>query len=79
VGENILKEEVMTEAQKEKFYSNVKHRMIDKKVTQRDFAAAAGVSEQMVSMVINGAKEPPLKVILAIAKVLGTTVDELLN
>jgi transcriptional regulator with XRE-family HTH domain len=69
----------MTEAQKKNLYRNVKYGMIDKKVTQRDFAAAAGVSEQMVSMVINGAKEPPLKVILAIAKVLGTTVDELLN
>ena len=69
----------MTENQRKAFRRNVKHLMIDKNVTQREIAIAAGVSDQFLSMVISGVKKPTFEVVLAIANKLGTTVDDLIR
>lgn len=69
----------MTESQRIAFGKNIKHLLIDKDVSQRDLADAAGVSEHMISKVISGAKKPPFDVVVAIANKLGVTVDELIK
>ena len=51
----------------------------DKKVTSHALAEAAGVSDSMISKIISGDKKAPLEVAVAIAKALGTTVDELIK
>ena len=46
---------------------------------QLDLARAIGFSESMTNHVINGTKEPPFKMILAISEALGVTVDDLIK
>lgn len=69
----------MTEKQRKAFGKNIKHLLIDKDVSQRDLAEAAGVSEYMISKVISGAKKPPFDVVVAIANRLEVTVDDLIQ
>jgi DNA-binding Xre family transcriptional regulator len=69
----------MTETQKKAFKKNVGKLLIDKEMKQLDLARAIGCSESMTNHVINGTKEPPFKMILAISEALGVTVDDLIK
>ncbi len=58
---------------------NVMMIMYDKKISQKELAHAIGVSEMMVSKIVNGHKNPSVEKLVKIASVLGCTVDELLQ
>lgn len=51
----------------------------DKHITQKELADAAGVTESMISKIINAGKVPSVKKLSKIAEKLGVTVDELLK
>ncbi|MBO5701349.1 MAG: helix-turn-helix transcriptional regulator [Clostridia bacterium] len=68
----------MTEKQLKEFGKKIKHKMIDKNITQRELAQKAGVSEVMISRILKGDKKPPFDTVLSIAKCLGVKVDDLL-
>lgn len=53
--------------------------MRDKGIMQKEIAEAVGISEQMVSYIIRGLREPSLAVLSRIAKVLGCTTAELIE
>lgn len=50
----------------------------DKGLDQKAIAEAVGVSEQAISAIVRGLKDPSLKVLSRIAKELGCTVAELI-
>ena len=49
-----------------------------KGIDQKTIAEAVGVSEQAISAIVRGLKDPSLKVLGRIAKVLGCTTAELI-
>lgn len=54
--------------------------LIEKKgISMRVLAAKVGVSEAMISYIVNGLKEPSVTVLARIAKELECTVDELIK
>lgn len=53
--------------------------MRDKGLMQKEIAGAVGVSEQMISYIIRGLREPSLTVLSRIAKALGCTTAELIE
>lgn len=69
----------MTESQKKAFKKNVDKLLIDKEMKRLDLARVIGCSESMTNHIINGTKEPPFKMILAISEALGVTVDDLIK
>ena len=79
----------MTENQKEAFRKKVKHLMIDTGVKQRDILDAVNdirseiqkkpISEQFISKIVNGEKEPTTEVLIAMSRKFGCTVDELIK
>lgn len=69
----------MTEQQREAFRRNIKLYLLDHNVKQKELAEAAGVSDQFMSMVVNGEKKPPFDVVLAVARFMGVTVDDLIK
>lgn len=58
---------------------NIRNIAFEKGVTQRELAEAAGISEAIVSMYVHETKVPSLRVIKAIAKRLGCTLDDLVK
>lgn len=50
-----------------------------KKINQKDFAKAINSTEASVSRYLNNAREPGPKVLVKMANVLGTTVDEIVG
>ena len=50
----------------------------EKGIMQKELAEAVGISEQMVSYIIRGLREPSITVLSRIAKALGCTTAELL-
>ncbi|MEE1049108.1 MAG: helix-turn-helix transcriptional regulator [Clostridia bacterium] len=58
---------------------NIRNLAFDKKITQKDLAKAAGISEALVAMHVHGKKIPSLRVMLAYAKKLGCTLDDLVK
>lgn len=69
----------MTDKQRAEFSRRIKHLMIDKDVTQRELAAAAGVSDSFMSMVLSGTKTPTLGVAIAVSNKLGVTIESLIQ
>ena len=50
----------------------------EKKLEQKDVAEAVGVSEQMISYIVRGLREPSVTVLTRIAKVLDCAPGELI-
>lgn len=50
----------------------------EKKLEQKDVAEAVGVSEQMISYIVRGLREPSVTVLSRIAKVLDCAPGELI-
>ena len=69
----------MTEKQREAFRRNVKILMIDKGVTQRQLADAAGCDETFISKILSGAKKPTFDAVVDMADRLGAKIDELIK
>ena len=77
----------MTENQKEAFRKKVKYLMIDTGVKQRDILEEVNkirseiqkkaISEQFISKIINGDKDPTFEVLTAMSRKFGCTIDEL--
>ena len=53
--------------------------LYDKKMSKTELAERAGVSQAMISSIVQGAKRPSVETLIKIANVLGTTVDELIK
>lgn len=58
---------------------NIRTIAFDKKIKQRELAEAAGISESIMSKIVHGEHKPSLRVIMAIAKKLECTIDELVK
>ena len=56
---------------------SVKVARVQKDMTQKDLAAAVGVSRQTINAIEQGEYNPTIKLCRAICRVLGTTLDEL--
>ena len=56
---------------------SVKVARVQKDMTQKDLAAAVGVSRQTINAIEKGDYNPTIKLCLAICKALGKTLDEL--
>lgn len=56
----------------------IKKLLGEKGIEQKALAAQVGISEAMMSFIVNGLKEPSLTVLSRIAKVLGVSVAELI-
>lgn len=56
----------------------IKELLGEKGIEQKALAAQVGISEAMMSFIVNGLKEPSLTVLSRIAKVLGVPVAELI-
>ena len=56
---------------------SVKVARVQKDMTQRDLAAAVGVSRQTINAIEQGEYNPTIKLCRAICRVLGKTLDEL--
>lgn len=54
-------------------------KMTEKKMTQKMLGDRVGVSQQMITRIVTGSKQPSLMLAKEIANVLGCTVDELLS
>ena len=57
---------------------NIRRIRKDKGLTQAYVARQAGITQAMLCWIERGTRNPPLQVGMAIAKVLGCTVDDLL-
>ena len=53
--------------------------MFDKKMTRMQLAEKVGISQQMVSDIVQGNKSPKAETLIKIAKALGVTVDDLIK
>ena len=51
----------------------------DKKIKQKDIANAVGISEMMMSKIVNGQKNPSVEKLVLIAAFLDVSVDELVK
>ena len=56
---------------------SVKVARVQKDMTQKDLAAAVGVSRQTINAIEQGEFNPTIKLCRAICRVLGKTLDEL--
>ena len=56
---------------------SVKVARVQKDMTQKDLAAAVGVSRQTINAIEQGEYNPTIKLCRAICQVLGKTLDEL--
>ena len=56
---------------------SVKVARVQKDMTQKDLAAAVGVSRQTINAIEQGEYNPTIKLCLAICRALGKTLDEL--
>ena len=56
---------------------SVKVARVQKDMTQKDLAAAVGVSRQTINTIEQGEYNPTIKLCRAICRVLGKTLDEL--
>ena len=56
---------------------SVKVARVQKDMTQKDLAAAVGVSRQTINAIEQGEYNPTIKLCRAICRVLGETLDEL--
>ena len=56
---------------------SVKVARVQKDMTQKDLAAAVGVSRQTINAIEKGEYNPTIKLCRAICRVLGKTLDEL--
>lgn len=61
------------------FSNNLIDILKDQRMTQRDLADAAGLSEGMVSSIINKQKMPGIKTIINMSHALDIDVDELVD
>lgn len=62
-----------------KFGENLKEILKDEKMTQRELADEAGLSESVISSYINGQVMPSAKAVMNIAYALVVTTDDLIN
>ena len=62
-----------------KLSKNLMRILSEKGVTQRELAAAVGVTEMFMSYVVNGYKFPSLAITVRMAEYLGVTLDELVK
>lgn len=53
--------------------------LFDKKMSKSNLAKKVGISQQMMSEIINGNKAPGAATLVKMAKALGVTVDELIK
>lgn len=53
--------------------------LFDKKMTRMELAEKVGISQQMVSDIVQGKKCPKAETLIKIAKVLGVKVDDLIQ
>lgn len=53
--------------------------LFDKKMTRLELAEKVGISQQMVSAIVQGDKSPKAETLIKIAKALGVTVDDLIK
>ena len=56
---------------------SIKVAWVQKDMTQKDLAAAVGVSRQTINAIEQGEYNPTIKLCRAICRVLGKTLDEL--
>ena len=56
---------------------SIKVARVQKDITQKDLAAAVGVSRQTINAIEQGEYNPTIKLCRAICRVLGKTLDEL--
>ena len=56
----------------------IKELLGEKGIEQKELAAKVGISEAMMSFIVNGLKEPSLTILGRIAKVLGVPAAELI-
>ena len=56
---------------------SIKVSRVQKDMTQKDLAAAVGVSRQTINAIEQGEYNPTIKLCRAICRVLGKTLDEL--
>lgn len=56
---------------------SIKAARVQKDMTQKDLAAAVGVSRQTINAIEQGEYNPTIKLCRAICRVLGKTLDEL--
>lgn len=57
--------------------NNILERRRSKNLTQEELAKLVGVTRQTILAIENNKYDPSLRLAMALAKVLGTTVDEL--
>lgn len=69
----------MTAEQKKAFRRKIKFYMIDHNIQQNEIAKAIGSSEKYFSKVVRGEVNLPLDKMIALARFMGTTVDDLIS
>ena len=69
----------MEDQQREALRRKIKYYMLDHNVMQKDIASAVGASEKFFSKVVNGEKTLTLNQMIALARFMGTTVDDLIR
>ena len=69
----------MTAEQKKAFRRKIKQYMLDHDVKQIEIAKAIGSSEKYFSKVVRGEVNLPLDKMIALARFMGTTVDDLIS
>ena len=69
----------MTAEQKNAFRRKIKLYMIDHNIQQNEIAKAIGSSEKYFSKVVRGEVNLPLDKMIALARFMGTTVDDLIS
>ena len=57
----------------------IKELLGEKGIEQKELAAKVGISEAMMSFIVNGLKEPSLTILGRIAKALGVPAAELIK
>lgn len=58
---------------------NIRILAFEKDITQKELAAAAGISEGIMSKIIHGEHVPSLRVIMALAKKMECSIDDLVK
>lgn len=58
---------------------NIKNRRAEKNMTQEDFAGRIGVGRSMVAQIERGSKIPNMILGMEIARILGCSMDELVE
>ena len=69
----------MTAEQKRALRRNIKYYMLDHNIHQNEIAKAIGSSEKYFSKVVRGEVNLTLNKMIALAKFMGTTVDDLIT